>query len=306
MFCAPASGAVHDVRAQRCAELHAFAAAEYFFESPLGMAQHLRITGFTLDGEHREPYRVSGALCRGPSLSRPGIRAVPVQAEAGVEKGKRCCCCDGVARAAEQLGYDSRTCDAHQQRVIDPILAETVPHAENALDLVSFDHRFQNGVHRERRLASRASRTAEIVAYREHRGHVVRGMHCRERDERIAEIGPPEHRADVERSGGRVQSERCPGHMCAMLDCNAGHDRPQQMRAPGLGERFERAADAVEKAVPRSLPCVLAAHFEAIDVIRDREKDFIELQDFVHENPGHDADALTLAQAGEGLNESFS
>ena len=95
------------------------------------------------------------------------------------------------------------------------------------------------------------------------------------REPRVVEIEPADDRADVEGRRDRVELIRRSRHFRAVRHDRAGHDRTEELRAGGKGERFEPAAQRVHQAQPRGVVGFGALDLVVGDVVGDVDQDLV-------------------------------
>ena len=222
------------------------------------------------------PNAAARRVARGPALARARVRRVPVRAQrATVEPRIRHGVHDLFARAAKELRRDRRARDPDEQHVIEADAIEARAQREHALNLVRLDHRGEHVADRERSHAGATPAAAQIVRDREYRAEVVRRMSPLGREPGVVEVEPADHRADVERRGDRIELEARARHARSARQLSPGHERPEQLRARGVVEREDSAAERVHQAIARNAPRLATVCAKFAHVVRDLREQLV-------------------------------
>ncbi len=126
---------------------------------------------------------------------------------------------------------------------------------QDALNLVRLDHGLEYVAH-EKRFLPRAS---QVVGQSENAAEIIRGMSPLGGEPSVVEIEPADHRADVEGGMHRFQLPIGAGNPRAVRQDRAGNDRPQVLRAFGIAQREQSAAERVQKIVTGGIDGLAAA-----------------------------------------------
>ena len=192
-----------------------------------------------------------------------------------VDEGLRQRVDDLVLRQAQHRCDHGGRGHPDQQHVIETDAVEAVREREHALDLVRLDHRRQHVAHRQRRPPRGDGRARQPVGSGQDSAQVVGRVAPLGGEPGVVEVEPPDHRADVECRGHRIELERRTRDARAVGHDRARHDRSQKLGAGRIRERLEAAAQRVEEAQPGRLVGGLARDPERRRVAGDVDQDLV-------------------------------
>ncbi|MNS52769.1 hypothetical protein D3C72_854950 [compost metagenome] len=260
----------HHVAAERAAEGQRLAMHRYRLEAPGRCTEHAGVAHLAGGGHQRQAHATAGRVTGCPALARAGVGRMPVGAQRlPIHPGQRHRIEHALAVQPEHLRDDGGGGHLDQQHVVQADPVEGVLQRQHALDLVRLDHRQQHVVHGRWWASQRSRIAAEPVGYGEDAPQVVRGVAPFGGQPGVVEIQPADHRADVERGLHGVKLERRAGHLGAVWHHGAGHDRPQQLLARRVFQRFQAAAQRVDQAVACGLVRQAALDLVVENVVRD-------------------------------------
>ena len=240
---------LHHIGAVGALEAERLALEQHVVEAPIGRGEHRGIAHLAGRADERQAHGAARRVARGPALARAGVRRVAIGAQRlAVDEGLRERVDDALARQAQQVRDHGRGGDLDQDHVIEADLVERILERDHALDLVGLDHRGSTSRMQERLAVAR-----QPVGDREDAAEIVGRMAPFRREPGVVEIEPADHGADVERRLHRIEPVGRARHTRAILDAHSGNERPEQLRAGGIVERLEAAAERVDQAIARGL-----------------------------------------------------
>ncbi|MNI30814.1 hypothetical protein D3C73_846730 [compost metagenome] len=273
---------LHHVAAIRPLELERLPLEQHVVKAPGLGAKYRRVTHFAGFRDQRQAHGTAGSVARGPALAAAGVRRVAIRAQAlAVYPGQRHGVDDFVAVQPQHLGHHRGGRHLDQHHVVQADLVEGILQRDAALDFMRLDHAGQHVTHGQRGLAGGDSRARQPIGRGQDAAQIVGRVPPFGGQPGVVEIQPADHRADVERGLHGVKLERRAGHLGAVWHHGAGHDRPQQLLARRVFQRFQAAAQRVDQAVACGLVRQAALDLVVKNVVRDIDQDLIGIGTYV-------------------------
>ncbi len=111
--------------------------------------------------------------------------------------------------------------------------------------------------------------SAEIVGKREDSAEVIRRVAPLRSEPSVVEVEPTNHRADIKCGRYRFELVTRTRYTGASTQLSTGHNRPEKLRASGVVERENPAAERIEQTPVRRVACYVLGRIEFRDVAGD-------------------------------------
>ena len=251
-------------------------AEEYVVKAPLFGTQHTGNAHLATHGDVGQTHATAGRIPRGPGFSRARIRCMTVGAQR-LTVGK----CMGQRRqhllaiGAHQFGGHGGRGDFHQNDVIKSYAVEGVFQGNDALNLVSHDHRFQHITNRQRCFSVCRALLREVIGHRENCAEVVRRMPPLGGEPGVVVVEPAHDAADIPRRFHRIKAIRGARDASAKRHDGAFDDGAKVLGAFGKTQRQQTATQRVHQAVAGGVQGFGGFNVEGQDVVGDVLQDTV-------------------------------
>ena len=140
----------------------------------------------------------------------------------------------------EQFGDNGSRSDFDEDDVVETDAVERIEQSQSTLNLVCFDHRLEDVLHREV-----LSGACKVIRNSENGSQIVRRVSPFCGKETVVEVEPSDLCADVECTTDGVELVVGSGNSSAVGDDSTGHDGSKELRARLETQTFESTANSV-------------------------------------------------------------